>query len=91
MRIVWTRSAIDQLIEIHDFISLDKPDAAQGVAQRINEAVRLLCGQPHLGRPGKEPGTREWVVPGTPFTITYRIEKGRFLVLAVLHGARRRP
>lgn len=90
MRIVWTRSATNQLIEIHDFISRDKPDAAGGVAQRINEAVRMLCERPHVGRPGKEPGTREWVVPGTPFIITYRVEADRFLVAAILHGARRR-
>lgn len=91
MRIVWSRNAIDQLIEIHDFISLDKPGAATGVAQRTNQAVHLLADHPHMGRPGKEPGTREWVVPGTPFIITYRVESDRFLVAAILHGARRRP
>ena len=90
MRIVWSRSATDQLIEIYDFIALDKPEAARGVAQRIKEAVRLLAEHTHMGRSGKEPGTREWIVTGTPFIISYRIEADRLLILAVLHGARRR-
>jgi len=36
-------------------------------------------------------GTRELVVPGTTFIIAYRVKAGRVDLLAVVHGARRRP
>jgi plasmid stabilization system protein ParE len=91
MRIAWSRTATDQLIEIHNFIALDKPDAARGAAQRIKESVRLLAEHTHVGRSGREPGTREWAIPGTPFIIIYRVESDRLWVAAILHGARRRP
>jgi toxin ParE1/3/4 len=91
MRIVWSAKAVAHLIEIHDYIEQDKPEAARRIAQRILASVERLVKHPYLGHPGREPDTRELVVAGTPYIIPYRIYRGRLAVLAVLHGAQRIP
>jgi toxin ParE1/3/4 len=91
MRIVWSETAIANLVEIRKYIEQDKPVAARRVAQRILDCVERLAEHPHLGRPGREPETRELIVAGTPYIIPYRIYRGRLCILAVLHAARGRP
>jgi toxin ParE1/3/4 len=90
MRIVWSQTAISNLIEIRNYIERDKPAAARRLAQRILESVERLAAHPHLGRAGREPETRELIVSGTPYIITYGIHRGRLSILAVLHAAQDR-
>jgi toxin ParE1/3/4 len=91
MHLVWTENAISQLIELQRFIALDKPEAARKLTQRILTFVERLVQHPHLGRAGREPETRELIVPGTPYIIPYRIVRARLEILAVHHTARNRP
>lgn len=65
--------------------------AARRVVERIQEAVEHLASQPSLGRQGRVPGTRELIVPGTPFIIPYRLKEETIEILDVLHAARRWP
>jgi toxin ParE1/3/4 len=44
-----------------------------------------------MGRPGRVPGTRELVIPGTRFIVPYRLQGNTIQVLRVFHGARRWP
>jgi toxin ParE1/3/4 len=39
-----------------------------------------------LGRPGRAVGTRERIVPDTPYVIPYRVRRGRLELIAVFHG-----
>jgi toxin ParE1/3/4 len=87
MRIIWTETAIANLIEIRRYIEQDQSAAARRVAQRILVSVERLARHPHLGRPGREPETRELIVGGTPYIIPYRIHRDRLAILAVLHAA----
>jgi toxin ParE1/3/4 len=91
MRIIWSEAAIGNLVEIRQFIEKDQPAAARRMAQRILASVERLANHPHLGRPGREPETRELIVAGTPYIIPYRIHRNRLAILAVLHGAQDRP
>jgi len=91
MRVIWSETAIDNLIEIRQYIEKDQPAAARRTAQRILVSVSRLAKHPHLGRPGREPDTRELIVPGTPYIIPYRIHRGHLAVLAVVHAAQERP
>jgi len=87
MRIVWSETAIANLISIRKYIERDKPAASHRLAQRIlfgraangartRASVERLAEHPHLGRPGREPETRELIVAGTPYIIAYRVLPG---------------
>lgn len=91
MRLVWTHRAADDLAEIHAFIANDDPATAYDVIDRIRAATRRLAKHPGIGRTGRVAGTRELVVPGTPFVAPYRLDRRRVTILRVLRGARRWP
>lgn len=91
MQIVWSETAIANLVEIRKYIEQDKPAATRRLAQRVLVSVESLAEHPHLGRPGREPDTRELIVAGTPYIIVYRIYRGRLSILAVLHAAQSKP
>jgi toxin ParE1/3/4 len=55
------------------------------------DSVGRLAGLPRLGRPGRVEGTRELVVPNTPYIVAYAIIEDRVAILSVLHSARRWP
>ena len=44
-----------------------------------------------MGRPGRVPGTRELVIPGTPYIVPYRVQGEAIQILRVYHSARRWP
>ncbi|NVO16902.1 MAG: type II toxin-antitoxin system RelE/ParE family toxin [Rhodoplanes sp.] len=91
MRLRWTAPALHDLEAIGDFIAADNPTAADMTIGRILDRAELLTVHTELGRAGRVPGTRELVVPGTPFVVPYRVSGETVEVLAVLHGARRWP
>ena len=91
MRVVWTGTARRDLAGIREYITADSPEAARRVSQRIRDAVRKLARYPHLGRPGRVPGTRELVIPGTPYLVPYTVHRDQLAILAVLHGAQEWP
>lgn len=91
MRIVWSRRAIRHLVELRRYIEKDSEQSAALVAGRILRAVDLLQSHPEIGRPGRVPGTRELVVPDTPYIIPYRIRGERLELIAVFHGRQKWP
>jgi len=92
MIVVWSPLAIDDLAALRAFIAEENPAAAQRVALRIVRSVKeLLARQPHMGRPGRVPGTREFVVPRTPYIVPYRVRHNRLEILRVYHGTRKWP
>ena len=74
-----------------EYIARDKPLAAARVVSTIRKTVEGLRRHPGLGRPGRVPGTRELIVPGTPYIIPYRVREGAVEVLRVFDAARRWP
>lgn len=92
MSVIWSPQALTDLAAIKTFISENDPMAAQRVAFHIIDTIEaLLANNLHLGRPGRVPGTREFVVPKTPFIIPYRISGGRIHILRIYHNSRRWP
>jgi toxin ParE1/3/4 len=92
MTVIWSTAAIADLAQLRTYIAEDDPAAAQRVALHIAHNVEtLLPANPRIGRPGRVPGTRELVIPKTPFIVPYRIVHGTIEVLRVYHGARRWP
>ena len=89
---VWSPEAIADLAALRSYIEQDDPAAAQRVALHIVTNVeRLLSNNPEMGRPGRVPGTRELVIPRTPFIVPYRVVGNTLQVLRVFHSARRWP
>ena len=89
---LWSPEAIDDLASLRAYIEQDDAAAAQRVALHIVHNVEtLLAENPEMGRPGRVPGTRELVIPRTPFIIPYRLQHNTIQILRVYHGARRWP
>jgi toxin ParE1/3/4 len=89
---VWSPEAIADLESLRAYIEQDDPAAARRVALHIIHNVEtLLPDHPDMGRPGRVSGTRELVIPKTPFIVPYRLEGNRIQILRVFRGARRWP
>ena len=91
MIIVWSPRAIEHLAHLRSHVARDNPKAATRIATVLLEAVERLAEFPNLGRPGRVAGTRELVVPGTPYVIPYRMRGDRLEVIAVFHGRQKWP
>ncbi|MPZ21410.1 MAG: type II toxin-antitoxin system RelE/ParE family toxin [Luteitalea sp.] len=91
MIIVWSLRAIEHLAHLRSYIARDNPNAANRIAAALLDAVDRLVELPNLGRPGRIAGTRERVVPGTPYVIPYRLRGDRLEVIAVFHGRQKWP
>jgi len=91
MIVRWSDTAIANLEQFRDYIADRNAEAAQIAAQRITAAVASLKRFPNMGRIGRMPDTREFVVPGSPFVIPYRITEDGVIVLAVLRAEQNWP
>jgi toxin ParE1/3/4 len=68
-----TPSAERDLDEIEAYIATDNPAAAIDTVLRVIDSLAHLGEHPEIGRAGRIAGTREWVIPKTPFIAAYRI------------------
>ena len=86
---VWSPEAINDLAALRAYIEQDDPAAAQrGVLRIIENVETLLPDNPEMGRPGRVPGTRELVIPRTPFIVPYRLVGNTLQILRIYHWAR---
>lgn len=91
MRVRWLKRALLDLDAAEAYISKDDPQAAAGVVLGIVRTVSLLKEQPGIGRPGRVPGTKELLVPNTPFIVPYRVKEGSVQILRIYHTSRKWP
>ena len=92
MNPIWSPEAIADLAALRAYIAQDDPAAAQRVALHIIRNIEtLLTNSPEMGRPGRVPGTRELVIPKTPYIVPYRLVRNTIQVLRVFHSSRRWP
>jgi addiction module RelE/StbE family toxin len=91
MDIVWRRMALDDLEAARRYITEHNPRAASRIHAAILNSVGRLANHPSLGRPGRVDGTRELVVPRTPYLVAYAVLDGQVMILAIMHSARRWP
>jgi toxin ParE1/3/4 len=89
MKLIFDDRALADLEGIYHWIAQDSPRAAKAVVERIFASTELLASFPYVGRPGRDAGTREWVVPRLPYIAVYEVheERGEVIVIAVFHGA----
>ena len=91
MRILWTKSAEENLKHIEEYIAQDNSETAINVVVNIVKSVEMLSNYPEIGRMGRLVGTRELVIVGMPFIVPYRVKKDHIEVLRILHSAMRCP
>jgi len=91
MEIIWRPSAIEDIEHARRYITQFNPKAAARIFQAIRASVRTLANLPERGRPGRVEGTRELVVPRTPYLVAYSVIDQQLVILAVLHHAREWP
>lgn len=89
MRLRWTKTALRDLESLHRYITDDNPTAASKFVERILKGIEILPHHPEMGRPGRVPRTREFVVP--PYIVVYRIRAEQIAIVAIIHSARRWP
>jgi addiction module RelE/StbE family toxin len=86
MKITWSPTAISDLAWIRNYIAYDSPKAARKITAIIKNSVQRLREFPLSGRIGREPETRELVIPGTNYVAVYVIRENELWIAAILHG-----
>jgi addiction module RelE/StbE family toxin len=87
VRVVWSARALHDVEEIYRFVSIDKPEAARRLAERLLWAGDELSQHPHLGRQTRAGDLRELIVGN--YLLIYRITDVIGIV-TVVHGARKK-
>ena len=91
MRVRWLQTAIENLNDAAEYIARDNRAAASKIVTIITALSQRLADYPSLGHPGRVPGTRELVVPNTPYILVYRVRNAYVEIIRVFHGARKWP
>ncbi len=94
IKVVIQRRAFKDLDSIHNYISLDNPEAADRVVKTALMTVEALIKHPESGPlvlfkpPERYEGLRYCVIPGYKnYLMFYRIEGSVIRILRFLHGA----
>jgi len=91
VKLVWSAFALSDRGEIYDYIESESPRSAAMMDKRISESVELLLDFPESGRLGRVKGTRECVIPRSPYIGAYIVTGEVIRILRVLHGAQLWP
>ena len=91
MKITWSPRARRGLYQAYRYIAEDSEAAAGRLADVIDAHVRHLRVHPAMGRPGRIGGTRELVVPNSPFNVVYELRDREIRIIALMHGAQAWP
>ena len=92
MRVILEESAVADIDQLAAWVAKDSPQAARTMIRKVLDAVERLSLFPDLGHEGRDKGTYERAVSGTPYIIVYEIRRkpSGVLVISVVHGARDR-
>jgi len=90
VKLVWTGAARADRRQIFEYIEVENPRAAAELDNQFERAAALLQTHPEMGRPGRLPGTREFVVHRRYFLL-YQVDADTVRILGVVHTARLWP
>ena len=92
MTLLWSPESLHDLLALRAHIAKHDPAAAKRVALHILYCVEyLLLENPKLGAPGRVPGTRDLVIPKTPYIVRYCVRGSRIEIARVYHTSQRWP
>lgn len=87
--VIWSERAIHQYEGAIDYLAEHNPDAAEQLAERIENTISMLAQRP-IGRPGQRDGTYEKRVLRTRYLIVYALvggSDGDLQILRIYHMA----
>ncbi len=92
MKVRWSRDALEDLEDIHDYVSQDAPGRADELVEALIEAAERLETFPKSGRsvPEYDDSSIREVVKDS-YRIVYRIQDDVVDVVTVIHGAKMLP
>jgi toxin ParE1/3/4 len=88
-RIIRTRIAREDVLEIWRYIANDNPVAADKLIRRLDEKVNLLAAQPGIGSSQEKYRPSLRCLPVGNYLIFYEPISDGIRVLRILHGAPR--
>lgn len=91
MKLIWSPEARVDLREMVLYLADKNPYAARVLYERIRNVATELVRSPYMGRPGRVPGTHEFVISDTPYILPYQVLPDRIEILRVYHSARQWP
>lgn len=90
-RVLLTRQAEADLLEIWSYVAADNPAAADDLLDDVDATCARLADAPHSGRLRGELAPNLRSLPVGNYVIFYRPEEDWVVVIRVLHGARDLP
>lgn len=91
MKVLWSAASVRHLQEIVEYLQGESSGGAITTRRRILETKRRIGRMPYSGRVGRTEGTREAVVPRTPYIIVYRVVDRTVEIVGIWHAARLWP
>lgn len=88
--LAWKKQARVDLLNIVTYIARDNPDAAEKLANEIEDKAAQLRIYPKSFRLGRKRGTRE-LVAHSNYLVIYRIQNETIEILRVKHVAQQMP
>lgn len=88
-RIIRTRQARNDVLDIWEFITTDNLAAADKLIRQLDEVVRLLAEQPELGSSQDKYRIGLSCMPVGHYLVFYDQVPDAIRILRILHGARR--
>ena len=91
LRIHWSNASVFQLERINGYVEPEGAGAVNPYRRRILNTAKTLGEMPFAGRTGRIEGTREAVVPRTPYILIYQVSEDAVEILGIWHCAREWP
>ena len=91
MFIKWLTPARQDIAALVEWYTHNAPEHLASVAQRIWDASLSLQTLPIRGRAGFVEGTRELLIPQSPYMLVYVIQGSEVVIVRLLHQHQRWP
>ena len=90
MQVIWTPEALQDRLDIWEYIAAENPRAAVYMDELFSTAAASLTDFPDKGRLGLVAGTRE-LIPHENYRLVYQAERDAVWILALVHVAQMWP
>lgn len=90
MKVFWVSAAEQDRAEVLDYIGQANPLAAIHMDELFAQAAARLADHSLLGKAGRIPGTREWILHES-YRLIYQVQDDAVWILALVHTARMWP